>query len=132
MPVYWRMRPKVPASGTVLGPLAAVPERTGRAFTFGSGHSALSMVVVRNGGAAFGYLNLCPHFSLPPNYRADRFVNADATRIVRTMHFTEFPIGDGSGVAGAGAGEGCWLDPIPIPLSWDAHGIHRIADDGVS
>ncbi len=113
-PGYWRLRPRAPAPGTVLGPLADVPDGGAREFTFGAGKSAFSMFVVRRGDDVRGYLNLCPHFSLPLNARAGVFLNDQGTRIRCSMHFAEFRIEDGFGLSGAA--ENCWLDPVPVVL----------------
>lgn len=111
-PTYWRTRPRAPAPGTVLGPLDEIPDRKGREYQFGRGKSAFSMFVVRRGDAVFGYLNICPHYSLPLNYREGEFVNDNGSLIRCSMHFAEFRIEDGYGVAGAA--EDCFLDPIPV------------------
>lgn len=100
--------------GTVLGPLVEIPEGKGREYVFGRGKSAFSMFVVRQGAEVWGYLNICPHFSLPLNYRAGEFMNEDGTLIRCSMHFAEFRIEDGACVAGAA--EGCALDPVPVEV----------------
>jgi nitrite reductase/ring-hydroxylating ferredoxin subunit len=122
VPDYWRLRPRAPAPGTALGPLEEVPEATGREFLFGRGKAAFSMFVVRRGAEVWGYLNICPHFSLPLNCRENAFLNPQGTLIRCTMHFAEFRIEDGFGVSGAG--EGCSLDAIPLIVE---DGVIRIA-----
>jgi nitrite reductase/ring-hydroxylating ferredoxin subunit len=114
-PDYWRLRPRAPAIGTVLGPLGDIPDRRGREYMFGRGASAFSMFVVRRGNDVRGYLNLCPHFSLKLNQRGDAFLNDDGSRIRCTMHFAEFRIDDGFCVAGAC--EGSFLDPVPVHVA---------------
>jgi nitrite reductase/ring-hydroxylating ferredoxin subunit len=101
---YWRLRPRAPLPGTPLGRLDDIDAATGREYVFGRGKSAFSMFVVRRGAQAWGYLNLCPHFSLPLNHRAGQFMNESATRIRCSMHFAEFRIEDGFCVAGAAEG----------------------------
>jgi nitrite reductase/ring-hydroxylating ferredoxin subunit len=122
---YWRLRPRAPAPGTALGPIGEIPERSGREYVFGRGKSAFSMFVVRRGGSVRGYLNLCPHFSLPLNHRAGEFMNDDASRIRCSMHFAEFRFEDG--VCLAGAAEGGVLDAIPLVVGAD--GIVSIQPD---
>jgi nitrite reductase/ring-hydroxylating ferredoxin subunit len=114
-PDYWRFRPRAPAAGTRLAPLADLPDRRGREFVFGRGHAAFSMFVVRRGDLVRGYLNLCPHFSLKLNQRGEEFLNEDASLIRCTMHFAEFRIDDGFCVAGAC--EGSFLDPVPLHVA---------------
>jgi nitrite reductase/ring-hydroxylating ferredoxin subunit len=111
-PWLWRTRPRAPAPGTVLGRLAEIEDGQAREYLFGRGTTVFSMFVVRKGARAFGYLNICPHYSMPLNYRAQEFMNDDGSRIRCSMHFAEYRIEDGFGVAGAG--ENCWLDPVPV------------------
>jgi len=111
-PLMWRMRPRAPMPGTVLGPLDEIVDGDAKEYIVGRGTTVFSMFVVRRGESVYGYLNICPHYSSPLNNRAGRFMNDDKTRIRCTMHFAEFRIEDGYGVAGAA--ERCWLDPVPV------------------
>lgn len=113
-PDYWKLRPHAPAPGTFLGPLREILDDHAKEYVFGRGISAFSMFVVRKGMRVYGYLNLCPHYSQPLNYRAGQFLTAAKTRIRCTMHFAEFRIDDGFGVLGAA--ENCWLDPVPVEV----------------
>jgi len=113
-PSLWRTRPRAPMPGTVLGPLEEVVDGTAKEYVFGRGTTVFSMFVVRKGDEVYGYLNLCPHYSTPLNYRAGQFMNEDGTRIRCTMHFSEFRIEDGFGVTGAALN--CWLDPVPVEV----------------
>jgi nitrite reductase/ring-hydroxylating ferredoxin subunit len=112
--------------GTVLGPLEDIADGDAKEYVFGRGTTVFSMFVVRRGDAVFGYLNICPHYSSPLNYRAGQFLNEERTRIRCTMHFAEYRIEDGFGVAGAGAN--CWLDPVPVYLR-DGQIVIREAQD---
>lgn len=124
-PDYWRLRPRAPAIGTVLGPAGDIPDGRGREYVFGRGPSAFSMFVVRKGALVRGYLNLCPHFSLKLNQRGQEFTNDDGTLIRCTMHFAEFRIDDGLCVSGACVGS--YLDPVPLALE---DGTIRIGGPG--
>lgn len=121
-PWLWRTRPRAPLPGVELGPLEDIEDGGAKEYTFGRGTTVFSMFVVRQGDDVFGYLNICPHYSSPLNYRQGRFMNDDGTRIRCTMHFAEFRIEDGFGVAGAA--ENCWLDPVPVYVE---DGIVRIS-----
>nr|WP_279388917.1 Rieske 2Fe-2S domain-containing protein [Sphingomonas sp. PP-F2F-A104-K0414] len=80
-------------------------------YRFGRGRSAFSMFVVRIGETEVrGYLNLCPHFSLPLNHGPDQFVHLGHIRCVQ--HFAIFRPDDG--VCVSGACEGSRLDPVGI------------------
>ena len=109
---YWRSRPRAPAPGTIIGPVDGIENNGAKEFVFGKGRSAFSMFIVRRDPDLFGYLNICPHASLPLNYREGEFLNQEGDRIVCTMHFAEFRIEDGFGTAGAA--ENCWLDRVPV------------------
>jgi nitrite reductase/ring-hydroxylating ferredoxin subunit len=111
-PFLWRTRPRAPLPGTVLGPLDSIADGDAKEFIFGRGTTVFSMFVVRRGESVFGYLNICPHYSSPLNHRAGQFLNESRSRIRCTMHFAEFSIEDGFGVAGAA--QNCWLDPVPV------------------
>ena len=111
-PGYWRLRPRAPDPGTILGPLGEIPEDKGKEYVFGRGKSAFSMFCIRKGTRVWGYLNICPHFSLPLNHRAGEFMNENGTLIRCSRHFAEFSIEDGFCVAGAA--ENSFLDPVPV------------------
>ena len=121
-PDYWKLRPRAPAPGTRLGPLDELPDGDAKQYVLGRGASAFAMFVVRQGMQVYGYLNICPHYSQPLNFRAGEFLNETKTRIRCTMHFAEFRIEDGFCVAGAA--QNCWLDPVPVEI---ADGYIRIA-----
>ena len=113
-PTLWRLRPRAPEPGAVLGPLEDVPDGDAKEYVFGRGTTVFSMFVVRRGEKVYGYLNICPHYSSPLNYRAGEFLNEDKSLIRCTSHFSEFRIEDGYGVKGAA--ERCWLDPVPVSV----------------
>ena len=113
-PTLWRLRPRAPQPGAVLGRLNDIPDGDAKEYVFGRGTTVFSMFVVRRGEDVYGYLNICPHYSSPLNHRADQFLNEDKTLIRCTSHFAEFRIEDGYGVRGAA--EQCWLDPVPVQV----------------
>ena len=116
-PTVWRMRPRAPMPGTVLGPLAEIADGDAKEYVFGRGTTVFSMFVVRRGRSVYGYLNICPHYSSPLNYRAGEFLSEDKRFIRCTMHFSEFRVEDGFGISGAA--ERCWLDPVPVHVEND-------------
>lgn len=112
---YWRLRPRSPAPGTVLGPVAAIPVGQAREYAFGIGPSAFRMLVVRTApDAVVGYLNICPHYSQTLNRKGDAFLSGDGTSLMCSQHFALFRIEDGVCFAGACPGEA--LDPVPVEL----------------
>src|SRR5258708_4331506 len=113
----WRTRPRAPLPGAVLGPLEEISDGEAKEYVFGRGTTFFSMFVVRRADQVFGYLNICPHFSSPLNYRAGQFLSDDKSHIRCTMHYAEFRIEDGFGVRGAA--ERCYLDPVPVRVEND-------------
>jgi len=113
-PTLWRTRPRAPLPGTSLGALEDIPDGDAKEYVFGRGTTVFSMFVVRRAAKVFGYLNICPHYSSPLNCRAGEFLSEDKSRIRCTMHYAEFRIEDGYGVAGAA--QNCWLDPVPVSV----------------
>lgn len=116
-PNYWRMRPRAPMPGTYLCELHEIEDPGAKEFIFGKGTTTFSMFVICKEDQYFGYLNICPHYSTALNYRGEEFMNDAKDRIRCSMHFAEFRIEDGFGVAGAA--ENCWLDPIPLLIKDD-------------
>lgn len=117
----WRLRPNAPPSGRVLGDATLIAEGQAKEFTFGRGRSAFGMFVVLHEGRYRGYLNLCPHYSLPLNREPDRFLNDGQIECVQ--HFARFAVEDGRCLSGACEGEGLW----PIAVAVDANGQLVIA-----
>jgi len=124
-PTLLRLRPRAPTPGTVLGPLTDIPDGDAKEYVFGRGTTVFSMFVVRRGHSVYGYLNICPHYSSPLNYRAGQFLSEDKRFIRCTMHFSEFRVEDGYGVTGAA--ERCWLDPVPVHVDNDMIVISPVA-----
>jgi nitrite reductase/ring-hydroxylating ferredoxin subunit len=121
-PLAWCRHPHAPSPGTELGPADAIPDGKGHEYVFGPEHDAFRMFVVRRGGDVFGYLNVCPHFSLRLNYRANQFTTRDG-EILCSMHFALFRVEDGVCIDGACPGRS--LDPVPVEVT--AGGALRIA-----
>ena len=113
-PAAWRRHDHAPATGTELGPADAIPDGQGREYVFGPSHDAFRMFVVRRGPDVFGYLNICPHFSLRLNYRAHQFTTRTG-EILCSMHFAVFRAEDGVCIEGACPGRA--LDPVPVEVT---------------
>lgn len=124
----WRLRPNAPPPGTRLGPLSALADSTARGYRVGRGLAAFRMFVVHRNGQVYGYLNLCPHFSLPLNDDEHGFLNADATQLVCSRHFATFRIEDGICISGACLNSA--LDRVPLIV--DAEGFICIAPEQAS
>jgi nitrite reductase/ring-hydroxylating ferredoxin subunit len=121
----WRKSPQAPAPGTSLGPLSDIPDGEAREYVFGTGRRVFSMLVVRRGRDARGYVNACPHAWLPLTYRSSNIVSADGERLVCSNHFAEFSVDDGRALSNT-VPPGCGLTPVPIHM--DAKGYLIIGD----
>ena len=109
----WRTSPHAPPPGTVLCALAEIDDGAARVFRFGDGWQALEIVVVRDGDAVLGYLNVCAHLPLPLNI-GDRVRSADHL-LLCDHHYAAFRFSDGYCVEGACRGAS--LASIPVCLS---------------
>lgn len=110
----WKSRPNAPASGTVLSQFDAIADGAAKEFTWGVGINTFRMFVVRKADKVFGYLNICPHYSLPLNHRPDQFLTRDGTRIMCRQHLAIFDIEHGACLDGAC--DGTALCPIPVSV----------------
>lgn len=110
----WRTRPFAPEVGEQLGPLEAIADGGAKEYVFGTGLNIFRMFVVRKGQRVFGYLNICPHYSLPLNHRPDEFLSRNGERIMCRQHLALFAIEDGRGLDGACDGRG--LDTVPVSV----------------
>ena len=111
-PELWKKRPYAPQPGQVLGPFDEIPDGRAKEYIFGVGVNAFRMFVVRQGSEAYGYVNQCPHYSLPLNHRPDQFLSRSGDKIMCTQHLALFRIEDGACLDGACDGRA--LDPVPV------------------
>ena len=118
----WHTFDCAPAAGTALCALAELPDGRAREFSFGEGRDRFRMIVLRSGEQVWGYVNRCPHFSLPLNVEPDRFVLFEHSHIYCAVHTAMFRFTDGHCEEGPCVGAA--LTPVPVEL----HGAHvRIA-----
>ena len=84
------------------------PEHTG----------ADAIIVLRRGEGVRAYLNRCPHQGTRLEYRKDRFMSADGTRLICHGHGAHFDPDTGVCIQGACLGES--LEPVVyrIELGW--------------
>jgi nitrite reductase/ring-hydroxylating ferredoxin subunit len=75
---------------------------------------APSLIVMRSGGRAWAYLNLCPHFSLPLNSRPGEFLIDGKERVMCAFHCAVFRFSDGRCLEGPALGMG--LQPVPVNI----------------
>ena len=87
-----------------LGTLADIPDGTAKGFPPPEG-GFTGLFAVRRGEDVFVYVNSCPHIGVPLDWAPNRFLTADASRIVCATHGAEFGIADGVCVRGPCLGD---------------------------
>ncbi len=107
----WNEHPDCPGVGTPLCSIDEIPERGGFEVQFGEGSENFKVLLLRRGEQVWCYLNFCPHFSLPLNFRPQTFVTLD-DMVVCAHHTAFFRFEDGACVDGPCAGNG--LTPLPF------------------
>lgn len=106
----WTDYSSAPDPGTLI---CHVGDITGvRALVVTTEKGQFPLLVLRAGESYRAYVNACPHQYLPLNYRGDRMLSADGTRLMCTAHGARFDIHTGEAVEGAD----CGLDPVPVEL----------------
>ncbi len=102
--------------GDVMCALDELEDPGSKAFriNFEDDHS-VDIFLVRRGGEAFAYVNVCPHQFLPLNWHTDIFLTLDKTQILCVMHAARFDIETGRMTYGP-VGEDCGLRPVPITV----------------
>ena len=76
--------------------------------------AAPGVLVLRRGDDAWGYRNVCPHFSIPLDYEPGTFWTYDAQWLMCAHHSAMFRFEDGACVDGPCVGDA--LTPVPIRI----------------
>ncbi len=82
------------------------------------------LFAVRQGDAAYVYVNSCPHIGVPLDWAPDRFLTGDGSRIICSTHGAEFAID--SGVCLRGPCLGDRLEAVMIQVK---DGLILVAED---
>jgi nitrite reductase/ring-hydroxylating ferredoxin subunit len=89
----------------------------------GDDPDGLSVFVVREGEAVYGYVNSCPHTGVALEFTTDRFLSADGGYILCSTHGALFEIEDGFCIAGPCAGQA--LRPADVAVSPEGQVVLR-------
>ena len=97
----------------------ALAEGQSRGFDpWREGHD--SVLLVRHGGAVYGWADACPHHGgTPMAWRKDAYLNADRTRIVCAAHGAQFDIASGACTLGPCLGQS--LQRVDITITPEQH-----------
>lgn len=109
----WKNYPNAPASGTDICNLSDI----GNPNTLTVDLDGFPLLLVRMGEQTHAFVNACPHQYLPLDYKGNKLISADGTKLRCTNHSASFDIKTGVGVEGLGIG--CALDIIPIRITND-------------
>jgi nitrite reductase/ring-hydroxylating ferredoxin subunit len=113
----WRERDFAPAPGTRVCGVEDVPDGMAKEFLFGEGRQAFRLLVLRSGARVFGYVNCCPHFSIPLNVEPDRFTLFEHEHIYCSTHCAMFRFQDGYCEDGPCAGAS--LERVALEVNTD-------------
>jgi nitrite reductase/ring-hydroxylating ferredoxin subunit len=103
--------PCVPARLCRLGDLE---DPGSRGFAVAASGGMVDILVVRQGGRVYGYLNSCPHTGAPLDWVPGQFLDLQREYIQCATHAALFRIPDGVCVAGPCAGD--QLMPVPLAV----------------
>jgi nitrite reductase/ring-hydroxylating ferredoxin subunit len=95
--------------------LDEIPDGQGRGFEIETCSGRRSIVVVRRGDRAFGYVNRCPHVGTPLDWVPDKFMSWDNRHLLCATHGALFRVEDGLCVQGPCSGDR--LEPVPLEVS---------------
>ena len=84
--------------------LEEIPDGGGKGFPPAPG-GFTGLMAIRQGDAAYVYVNACPHIGTPLDWTPHRFLSADGRRIICATHGAEFGIADGICVSGPCVGD---------------------------
>ena len=105
-------------AGVTLGPLDAIPDGTARNYVLQLRGGRFHGFVVRRENEAYGYVDRCPHMSLPLAQELDRYLTPRGDLIACSWHSAVFAIDTGMCVGGPCVGR--QLTPWPVVVVDDA------------
>lgn len=106
--------PQAPAEGTALCALADIPDGGACERAFGPEHQKLRILLLRRGGEVWGYINECPHFSVPLNFEPDVFCTYNGEILMCAHHSAMFRFEDGQCIDGPCLGQALRKAPIRV------------------
>ena len=105
--------PARPDAGVRLCALAEVKDPGGKSFRFRDGSRMFAGFVIRQGDAARGYVDSCPHAGWPLAGIGDRYLTRDKDRLLCAGHGALFDL-QGHCVAGPCAGQRLTAWPVAV------------------
>jgi nitrite reductase/ring-hydroxylating ferredoxin subunit len=99
-----------------------------RGFPVTSTGGLMDMLVVRQGGCVYGYLNTCSHTGGPLDWVSDQFLDLDREYIQCATHAALFRITDGVCVYGPCVGDRL----TSVPMAVEAGEVILLVSDAVA
>jgi len=82
-----------------------IPDGSARGFEIVRGAFRRDVVLVARHGALKAYVNSCPHLHMSLETFPDKFLNADGSLLVCSMHGARFRVDDGHCISGPCVGK---------------------------
>lgn len=101
-------------AGVALTPLADIADGTARNFVLQMRAGRFHGFVVRQGDAAIGYVDRCPHAGVPLAQRLDDYLSPAGDLIACSWHGALFQIDDGLCVGGPCVGQHLTAWPVIV------------------
>lgn len=107
----WKYYPNAPASGTNICNLSDICKLD----TLTIDLNGFPLLLIHQDKKVHAFVNACPHQYLPLDYKGDRLLSLDGTKLRCTNHSASFDAQTGEGVEGFGIG--CHLDIVPVRIN---------------
>jgi len=124
----WFELPLAPAPGTVICPLATLPDLQATmvsvAGTTANADAAFKLLLLREGNKVHAFANRCAHFGIPLAGKQAQLMQTPLKSLTCNVHYARYRWDDGSCEAGECDGES--LTAVPVIL--DDAGMLRIGD----
>ena len=112
------LHPYAPASGTSLCAVDDIPDGGGYECGFGPDHDRFLILLLRRGQQVWGYVNRCPHFSIPLSYEPGVLWTYDSEIVMCAHHSAMFRFEDGVCFDGPCAGQHLMRVPVVVKGGW--------------
>lgn len=101
-------------AGVTLGPFDAIADGAARNYVLQLRAGRFHGFVVRRGGAAWGYVDRCPHAGVPLAQRLDDYLTPEGDLIACSWHGALFRVEDGKCVGGPCVGARLTVWPVAV------------------
>ncbi len=121
----WRNYNNAPQEGAIICSSLSIQEGKAHCLNIVSNDDPFPVIVTRNDGEIYCYVNICPHQYLPLNYRTDNIISSDTQQFLCSAHGAAFDIKTGLCLSDCSVK----LDAVPVFESEDKNlciGSHKV------